>query len=190
MIAQRVAETIARAEGMGLLGGARIDHLDLASFREVVGRIAEAGIGREIETALAASEVGADDVDRLLRRLHDALEESPAPRYEWRSVLEIFGHDRLAELTATSPASVRRYASGERETPDPVAARLHFLASVVGDLAGAYNPFGIRRWFERPRTALDGRAPSALLTDDWSPDHPGPHRVRELAASLVASPAT
>jgi hypothetical protein len=71
-----------------------------------------------------------------------------------------------------------------------VAARLHFLASVVGDLAGAYNDFGIRRWFERPRTALEGRAPAALLSGPWSPDDVEPQRVRELAASLVASPVT
>jgi len=188
--AQRAAETIARAEGMGLLGDSRIEHLDLTSFRDVVGRIADAGIGREVEAALASPGVGGEDVDRLLDRLLDALEESPAPEYEWRALLEHFGHERLAELTGTSPASVRRYASGERDTPDPVAARLHLLAAVVGDLAGAYNPFGIRRWFDRARTALDGRAPSDLLTGDWSPDQPGPRSVRELAESLVASPAT
>lgn len=188
--AQRAAETIARAEGMGLLGDVRIDRLDLASFRRVVGRIAEAGIGREVETALSAPGVDAADVDRLLRRLLDALEESPAPSFEWRALVVLFGHDRLAALTGTSPASVRRYAAGERETPDAVAGRLHFLASIVGDLAGAYNDFGIRRWFERARTTLDGRAPAALLHGDWSPDDPEARRVRELAASLLAAPAT
>lgn len=116
-------------------------------------------------------------------------EESPAS-FEWRALVTLFGHDRLATLTGTSPASVRRYAGGERETPHAVAGRLHFLASVVGDLAGAYNDFGIRRWFERPRTALDGRSPAALLHGDWSPEAPEARRVRQLAASLLASPAT
>jgi uncharacterized protein (DUF2384 family) len=190
VIAQRAVEMIARAEGMGLLGGTRIDHLDLPSFRSVVGRIAEAGIGREIEAALAAQTVEEAQLDRLLLRLLAALEDSPAPAFEWRSLVELFGHERLAVLTGTSPASVRRYLAGERETPDAVAARLHFLASIVGDLAGAYNDYGIRRWFERPRTALDERAPEDLLHGDWSPDGAEPRRVRELAASLAGSPAT
>ena len=35
-----------------------------------------------------------------------------------------------------------------------IAGRLHFLATVVGDLAGAYNEIGIRRWFERRGAAI------------------------------------
>jgi hypothetical protein len=71
-----------------------------------------------------------------------------------------------------------------------VAARLHFLALVVGDLAGSYNDVGIRRWFHRKRTLLDGRSPASLLKGEWDPDEEGPARVRQLARDLVSLSAT
>jgi hypothetical protein len=71
-----------------------------------------------------------------------------------------------------------------------VAARLHLLALVVGDLAGSYNALGIRRWFARKRTQLGDQAPAALLEGDWDPDDAGPRRVRDLARSLVTLSAT
>ena len=86
--------------------------------------------------------------------------------------------------------SVRRYRAGARETPDDVVARLHTLALMVGDLAGAYNDAGIRRWFVRPRTLLRNRAPADILTSGWQPEDPGPRQVRDLATALTASPAT
>ena len=64
------------------------------------------------------------------------------------------------------------------------------LALVVGDLAGSYNDIGVRRWFHRKRTLLDGRAPAALLKGNWDPDDEGPMRVRELARELIALSAT
>ena len=96
----------------------------------------------------------------------------------------------LARLVGVSVVSVRRYASGNRPTPDEVAARLHFLALVVGDLAGAYNDIGIRRWFDRVRTRLGNKTPAQLLARKWQPEDPGPQQVRQLAHALVASPAT
>ena len=33
----------------------------------------------------------------------------------------------------------------------------------MGDLAGAYNDIGVRRWFERQRTRLDGNTPAQAL---------------------------
>ena len=66
---------------------------------------------------------------------------------------------------------------------------MHFLALAVGDLAGAYNDIGIRRWFERKRTVLEGRAPAAVLRGKWQPEDPGPLQVRDLARALVASAA-
>jgi hypothetical protein len=115
---------------------------------------------------------------------------SPAPQHEWRSLKEIFGMDRLAVLLGVMPPTIRRYRSGVRNTPDPLAARLHFLATLVGDLAGAYDEIGIRRWFDRPRSVLEGKAPADLLQGSWDPEAPGPQRLRELARSLAASPAT
>jgi hypothetical protein len=61
---------------------------------------------------------------------------------------------------------------------------------VISDLSGAYNDFGIRRWFDRARSGLDGLAPREILTNAWDPDEPGPRRVRGLARALLGSPAT
>ena len=96
----------------------------------------------------------------------------------------------MARLLGISQSSARRYFLGSRSTPDTVAARLHFLAFVVGDLAGAYNDIGVRRWFDRPRQRLDGSTPAQTLGERWSPDDDDPRRVRELARALLSSPIT
>lgn len=96
----------------------------------------------------------------------------------------------VARLLGISPASVRRYARVVRSTPDDVAARLHWLALTVGDLASAYNEIGIRQWFDRKRVQLGGRSPAQLLSGEWKPDDPGPQQVRALADALTGSPAT
>lgn len=183
---------ISKADAMGLLPDLKIQRLDLPSFRAVVGKIAEAGIGTEVQAALAAPEgrLSPPELSRLLDRLEIAIEESPAPEHEWRSLEKVFSADRLAALLGTSSPSVRRYSAGARSTPDALAARLHFLATIVGDLAGAYNEIGIRRWFDRQRSQLEGKAPADVLQGDWSPEDSGPRRLRELAQALVASPAT
>ena len=126
----------------------------------------------------------------VLERVHEALDESPTPATEWQAVTDVLGADLLAGLVGVSASSARRYQSGFRPTPDAIAVRLHFLALVVADLAGAYNDIGVRRWFERPRQRLRGNTPAQLLAGDWSPDDDEPSRVRELAASLASSPAT
>lgn len=125
-----------------------------------------------------------------LQRLSDALDASPVPANEWPGLVNILGIDMLARLVGVSAVSVRRYASGNRATPDEVAARLHFLALVVGDLAGAYNDIGIRRWFDRERTLLSNKTPAQLLTRKWKPEDSGPQQVCQLARALMASPAT
>ena len=102
----------------------------------------------------------------------------------------MLGVDLLARLLRISAVSLRRYASGDRTTPAEVAVRLHALALIVGDLAGAYHEPGIRRWFARSRTALGNRAPADILTAGWQPDDPGPRQVCGLANALTASPAT
>ncbi len=191
-LARGAVGVIATAGAMGLLEGTQIRQLDVPSFKQVLDRIAAAGIGAEIRAALSAPGgwVDASELEGLVRRLATALEESPSPPQEWRSLEDLFGTEGLVELLGVSPASVRRYRSGARPTPDRVAARLHFVATVVGDLAGAYNEIGIRRWFQRRRALLDGQAPAELLGGDWDPGDPGPRRVRELARSLGAAPAT
>jgi uncharacterized protein (DUF2384 family) len=112
------------------------------------------------------------------------------PAFEWPAMLDLFGAERLAGLLGVSVASLRRYAKDERPTPDVVAARLHLLARIVAELRGAYSEVGVRRWFERPRTALRGRAPDDLLTGAWDPDGADAERVLALARALTSSPAT
>lgn len=183
---------VKRADAMGLLPGHEIVRsLDLKTMREVLGHIAKAGICRSFYHDFAdPSGWDAPKLQKFLVQLNDALEESPAPTYEWPRLIDVFGIDQLARLLGISPSSVRRYKEQARATPDDVAARLHFLALLVGDLAGAYNDIGIRRWFERKRTVLENRSPIALLAREWSPNDPAPRKVRDLARSLVAAAAT
>ena len=191
-MAQAAADMVRTAHAVGLVDEAP-DFADVTypAVKRVVLRVREAGIGEwaAAEVARATPPDAGRLADRL-REIASLLEQSPLPATEWHRVLAIFDRDRLASLVGISPASVQRYARHERRTPDEVAARLHGLALIVGDLAGAYNEIGIRRWFERARTALDGRSPAELLRGAWEPEDAGPRAVRELARSLVASPAT
>ena len=190
-VAHLAVTVLTRAEAMGLLPPKEtIERLDMTVFRRLVEGIARAGIGNGLLADLAAS--SSPDPRRLsvtLQELAEALDASPTPASEWLGVNRVLGGDVLAPLLGISPSSVRRYLSGSRVTPDVIAARLHFLALVIGDLAGAYNDFGIRRWFNRPRKLLGNHAPAQLLGGTWQPEDPGPQRVRELAAALVSSPA-
>ena len=121
--------------------------------------------------------------------VEDALGASPSAS-ESPAVQRVLGVDLLARLLGISTVSLRRYLSGSRTTPDDVAARLHALALIVGDLAGAYNDAGVRRWFVRARTVLGNRAPVDVLTSGWRPEDPGPRQVRGLASTQTASPRT
>ena len=179
-----------RAEGMGLVD-ANASQLDAADITKLLKRVRDAGIARG--PALHFDNVEPPSVaeaESLLKLVIAALEASPAPKFEWPAVSRVIEAEQLAPLLNVSVSSLKRYASGERDTPDDVAARLHHVALIVGDLAGAYNEVGVRRWFERKRTALHGRAPAALLSGDWNPDDTSPQKVRELARSLVALGAT
>ena len=188
-IAFQAVTALGRADAMGLLpAGERIEMLDLPSFRKAVRHIHRAGIARNIPVDLA--DASASNLERTLEHLNLALEESPAPEFEWNRLTDVLGLELASRLLGISASSIRRYRAAARTTPDDVAARLHFLSLIAGDLAGAYNEFGIRQWFERKRAQLDGRAPLDLLKPRWKPGQPGPRRVQDLARALVASPAT
>jgi uncharacterized protein (DUF2384 family) len=176
-------------EAMGLLPD-DVDELTLEVIRTVASRAAEVGIGESAAATLRRPPRPPGHVAAALRELGLALEGSPMPAFEWPAMVDLFGAERLAELLGISVASLRRYAKEERPTPDLVAARLHLLARIVGELRGAYSEVGVRRWFERPRTALRGRSPDDLLTGAWDPDGADAERVLALARSLTASPAT
>src|SRR2546421_1964778 len=151
----------------------------------------QTGIGST--TLVKLQEKGAQDRARLgaiLGELYEELAHSPAPDVEWKPLRRLLGELLLARLLGISASSVDRYESGARRTPDDVAARLHHVALIVSDLAGAYNEFGIRRWFDRPRTLLGGKSPKQLLGASWRPENEPARRVRALAASLSAPVAT
>ena len=181
---------LSRADAMGLLSE-QITRLDDKAMQGLETGMAEAGIGQTLLSEL--QRLPCSDPVRLsalLERINEALDESPAPAHEWRVLQGTLGLELLARLLGISHSSARRYLSGSRPTPDTVAVRLHFLAFVAGDLAGAYNDIGVRRWFDRPRKRLDGGTPAQTLGQSWLPEDEGPRLVRELALALVSSPAT
>lgn len=184
--ARLVFDAARRADAMGIFDSADLKAFDDEGARQVAARASAAGVGRTPAAQLRNVEKPTPaEVQEMLTTLIAALEQSPIPKFEWRSVARVFEPDQLAELLDISVSSLRRYQAGERNTPDDVAARLHFVALVIGDLAGTYNEIGIRRWFQRKRTQLDGRSPAATLGRNWDPDDPSPQRVRALAAALV-----
>jgi hypothetical protein len=180
---------VRRASAVGLLGDRdRIERLDLGLLQGIARQASAAGVGGDAALALLGDERAAPDrLAGLIARLDLALSESPLPDLELRELLRIFDVNQLAPLAGVSPVSLRRYLAGSRSMPDALAARLHWLALVVADLAGAYNGLGIRRWFERPRAQLDGRSPRQVLGNDWDPSAPDVERVRDLAAALAGA---
>lgn len=102
----------------------------------------------------------------------------------------LLGPELLIVLLNISNSSLHRYERGGRPTPDAVADRLHFLALVVADLLGAYNSRGVRRWFVRPRSALDGLSPAEFLGEDWKSYDEQSTKVAQLAAALLSMPIT
>ena len=188
-LAFQAMTALGRADAMGLLpADEHIHTLDLISFRKAVRHILRAGIARNIQ--LDFTDASGSNLERTLEHLNIALEESPVPEFEWNRLAEVLGLELLRRLLGISATSIRRYRANARTTPDEVAERLHFLSLVVGDLAGAYNEIGMRQWFERKRSQLDGRTPLDFLKGRWKPAQPGPRRVQDLARALVASPAT
>ena len=193
-LAAKGARALIRANAMGLLAeGERALTLETSVFERLALRLNKAGIGKQV-VAILTSPSGLvrdpDQLERYLDSLTEALESSPVPASEWKPVIDILGVEMTARLLGISPVSVRRYARAVRSTPDDVAARLHWLALTVGDLASAYNEIGVRQWFDRKRVQLGGRSPARLLSGEWKPDDPGPQQVRALAYALTGSPAT
>ena len=186
-----VFEAARRAEAMGLMDPEATPQDDGSALRLLAARVRRAGIASAAADQLSNVETpNPAEIAPLLETLIAALEASPVPKFEWAGLGRVFAPEDLASLINVSVSSLKRYMSGERETPDGVAARLHFLALVVGDLAGSYNHIGVRRWFQRKRALLDGRAPVAILKGNWDPDDEAPMRVRQLATELVSLSAT
>ncbi len=178
---------VRRALALGLLRDrAVVDRLDLDLLRGIARAASAEGIGHDAALDLLSRPTPAR-LGPAIGRLDEALRASPLPRREFQQLLEVFEIDQLAALVGTSVVSLRRYMAGSRAVPDEVAARAHWLALVAADLAGAYNSIGIRRWFERPRSQLDGRAPRGVLSGPWQPDDPVVEHARVLAAALAGA---
>jgi hypothetical protein len=182
---------------MGALSGDDpVTALDAPAMRRLVGALQQAQLARTASVDLApllsadAAQLDAATAARMeaeVARLIEVLDHSPSPTTEWASMREVLGDDALCALVGVAPASMRRYAGGGRETPQAVAERLHWLATVVADLAGGYNAYGMRRWFERPRHQLGGLSPRLALGDAWGVDDEAAQRVRALAAALTGA---
>jgi hypothetical protein len=180
-----------RAEYLGLLDAKLVrGPLTESRVRSLVVTLASHGVASAAALRLAAPaafSVSDEELASLLNRVREQVAGSPLPDSEWKPMREALGDDLLSKLLDVSASSLRRYADGERTTPDPVAARLHTLAMITSDLAGGYNEIGMRRWFLRPRPQLDGLAPVDLMSGGFDPDSERVERVRDLAAWLVGS---
>ena len=189
-LASAAVAALSRADAMGLLSR-QITCLDDSAMQGLKQGMAEAGIGRTLLPNLHQQPCSDPiPLSTLLNKISEALDQSPAPAHEWRTLHDVLNLDLLTRLLGVSQSSARRYLSGSRNTPDAVAGRLHFLAFIVGDLAGAYNNIGVRRWFDRKRSRLNGSTPAQTLGANWSPDDDGPRRVQELSRALRSSLAT
>lgn len=188
-LASAAIRALTSADAMGLLAEP-VTCLDDSAIETLATGLAEAGIGQALGPELQFRPSDPERLSAVLERINEALYHSPAPAREWRVLREVLGLDCLTRQLSISQPSVRRYLSGSRRTPDLIAARLHFLALLVGDLAGSYNEIGIRRWFERRREPLGGRTPAEVLDGAWSPEDDGPRQVRNLARALAFFPAT
>jgi hypothetical protein len=178
---------VRRALGVGLLAGRPpIERLDVELIESIAREASRAGVGRDAAIALMERDAASPaELEALITRLDVALAGSPMPERELPELLRIYGIDGLASLLGTSAVSLRRYAAATRTVPDAVAARIHHVALVTSDLSGSYNEFGLRRWWERPRTALGGRSPREALGTGWDPDDPVAVEVAELARALT-----
>jgi hypothetical protein len=156
--------------------------LDKKTWNDVLHVLRKAGVASLASAGSLSPE--------SLQRVYDAIEESPMPKTEWTPIRDVLGDEVLRRLLEISKASLQRYASGERGTPAYVADRLHLIALIVSDLAGSYNEFGIRRWFDRPRVQLEGKSPAETLAKAPHGDVNAARRVRELAASAIGVGAT
>lgn len=193
---ERLLALLTRASAMGVLAGAAITQIDAAAVQRVLAALHKQGLIGAAPVALAPllkegpAKLDAATAARMaasVDQLVAVLDDSPAPASEWAPMRAVFGDEALGDLLGIAPASLRRYAAAERATPQATAERLHWLAMVVSDLAGSYNEFGMRRWFERPRVQLGGKSPRALLGPKWTPDTKAAQQVRALAAVLTGA---
>jgi hypothetical protein len=185
----RATRFLRRADAMGLLDEP-IEELSATMLRRVARSLSNRGLARDLAALLSGSSPSHAELARYLDAATAALEESPVPAAELSKLTAVLGSNRVCELLEISPASLQRYQRGEREAPDDVADRAHFLTSVIAALEGTYNEFGIRRWLERPRSVFDGRTARQLLGRHWTTGSDATRRILDAAESLEHLGAT
>lgn len=164
--------------------------------KALIDELRRVKVGKEhaasLQQILGGRKADAGTTLDAIRGLFAALGENPIPEREWQSLLNFFDAQQLAILLRISESSVKRYAHQVRHTPDHIATRLHWLAIVVGYLTGTYNDYGVRRWFQRPRQALEGRSPQEALQDDgdWTPDGEAARKIEALAIANIGMTVT
>jgi hypothetical protein len=179
---------VSRAQTMGFLpqGVATEGELNRAVLEAIVDELREHGIA--VVSSARLHDAENDDLLDVLRSALEAVDASPHPEGEWEPARSVLDDELLARLVGgISASSLHRYAAGERQTPDEVAWRLHVVARLLAGLLGSYNDYGIRRWFVRPRTALDGDTPAEVLERAGDEDDPRLQRLLSLAGSLVGA---
>jgi hypothetical protein len=80
-------------------------------------------------------------------------------------------------------------ASADAST-DKISARRATVTEVCERLRGTHTNEGVRRWWTRPRSWLDGQAPHSLLEPGWTPADTACRRVRAPAEADAGSMAT
>jgi hypothetical protein len=185
---------VGRAQTMGFLpvreGRVELDREFLEELAELLRR---RGVALRATASLAhameAEPLNDVEVIDALRATLAAVDASPHPQGEWAPARELLGDELLARLLRISASSLRRYAAADRHTPDEVAWRLHLVARLLASLVGSYNDYGIRRWVERRRSALDGVTPAELLERAEAEEDERLESVLALAEQLTGAGA-
>lgn len=177
---------VLRAEFLGCLPASPVSVLGPELVRSVGRCMQQADLpsSQWLFITSSSGDLSASRWRKALQAMNDQIEMSPVPAGEWGPAISALGEELLGSVLGISTSSVRRYHAGSRPTPQDAAERLHFVALLLADLAGSYNDYGLRRWFTRPRTALDKRRPIDLLGDNFDPEGPEADQLRGLAASL------
>src|SRR5690348_12932220 len=185
----RATRLLRRADAMGLLDEP-IRELSPEVMCKVARKLSKRGLASDLAARLTTGKPTAAELARYLDAALLALDESPVPAAELTKLNSTLGHELLAGLLEISAASLQRYQNGDREAPDAIAERAHFLTSVISALEGIYNEFGVRRWFERPRSMFNGQTARQLLGEGWTPADESARRILAAAESLQELGAT
>jgi len=173
-VAPLAFKLLAKAQTMGFMPSGASERVKLnrrllvriAHVLESDGVAIESGARlRQLSAGRSEDEAeGTAEWERALQEILEAVAASPRPHGEWQPARDLLGDELLARvLGGISISSLRRYAAGTRTTPDDIAWRLHVVATVLSSILGSYNDYGVRRWFDRRRSRLNGATPAEAI---------------------------